>query len=192
MKNKSEFHHNNKLKYKKNKKRMMGILIIGTILVWIILLLLKVFVWGLSFNDLLDDITANILGILPPLLIFNFAYEKLTQDISAIEMSKQITETLMSDPETIALFTKEQRQGFINSTISSLVDKRACAMVQGALDPYLTAEATYNIRSYFDYNIQLLHDIPKNDIFIPEDYFYLAETLQYNIYYLNDESVEDT
>ena len=191
MKNKSEFHHNNKLKYKKNKKRMMGILIIGTILVWIILLLLKVFVWGLSFNDLLDDITANILGILPPLLIFNFAYEKLTQDISAIEMSKQITETLMSDPETIALFTKEQRQGFINSTISSLVDKRACAMVQGALDPYLTAEATYNIRSYFDYNIQLLHDIPKNDIFIPEDYFYLAETLQYNIYYLNDESVED-
>jgi hypothetical protein len=177
--------------YKKNKKRMMNVLIVGTILIWIILLLLKIFIWEFSFNDLLDDITANILGILPPLLIFNFAYEKLTQDISAIEMSEQITETLMSDPETIALFTEEQRRGFINSTISSLVDKRASDMVQGTLDPYLSAEASYNIRSSFDYNIQLLYDIPKNDIFNPEDYFYLAETLQYSIYYLNDSSTED-
>lgn len=191
MKNKTEFHHNNKIMYKKNKKRMMNVLIVGTILIWIILLLLKIFIWEFSFNDLLDDITANILGILPPLLIFNFAYEKLTQDISAIEMSEQITETLMSDPETIALFTEEQRRGFINSTISSLVDKRASDMVQGTLDPYLSAEASYNIRSSFDYNIQLLYDIPKNDIFNPEDYFYLAETLQYSIYYLNDSSTED-
>ena len=139
MKGKSEFHRDGKVMYKKNKKRMMGILILATILVWIILLLLKIFVWELSLSDLLDDITANILGILPPLLIFNFAYEKLTQDISAIEMSEQITETLMSDPDTIALFTEEQRRGFINSTIASLVDKGACEMVQGALDPYLAA-----------------------------------------------------
>ena len=152
MKDKSAFHHNDKLMYKKNKKRMMTILIFVTILIWIILLLLKIFIWEFSFSDLLDDITANILGILPPLLIFNFAYEKLTQDISAIEMSEQITETLMSDPDTIALFTEEQRRGFINSTVASLVDKRATAMVQGALDPYLSAEPTYNLRTSFDYS----------------------------------------
>jgi len=191
MKNKSEFYHNNKLIYKKSKKRMMAFLIIGTTLIWIILLLLKIFIWGLNFSDLLDDITANILGILPPLLIFNFAYEKLTQDISAIEMSEQITETLMSDPETIALFTKEQRQGFINSTIASLVDQRACAMVQGCLEPYLNTDNSFNIRTYFDYNIQLLHDIPQNNIFNPADYFFLSETLQYNICYINSKTDED-
>ena len=191
MKNNSDFYHNNKIIYKKNKKRMMFFLIVGTTLIWIILLLLKVFLWGLDFYDLLDDITANILGILPPLIIFNFAYEKLTQDISAIEMSEQITETLMSDPDTIALFTKEQRRGFINSTITSLVDQRACAMVQGCLEPYINADSPFNIRTYFDYNIQLLHDIPQNSIFNPDDYFFLSETLQYNICYLNSKSDED-
>jgi len=191
MKNNSDFYHNNKIIYKKNNKRMMFFLIVGTTLIWIILLLLKVFLWGLDFYDLLDDITANILGILPPLIIFNFAYEKLTQDISAIEMSEQITETLMSDPDTIALFTKEQRRGFINSTITSLVDQRACAMVQGCLEPYINADSPFNIRTYFDYNIQLLHDIPQNSIFNPDDYFFLSETLQYNICYLNSKSDAD-
>lgn len=33
MKNKSEFYHNNKLIYKKSKKRMMAFLIIGTTLI---------------------------------------------------------------------------------------------------------------------------------------------------------------
>jgi hypothetical protein len=187
-KNHLEFHLNEKVIFKNSKKRVMYVLIGVTVLIWILLLIIKIFVWGLSFSDLLNDITANILGILPPLLIFNFAYEKLTQDLSAIEMSEQITETLMSNPQTIALFTEQQRKGFINSTIASIVDKRACEMVQGLLAPYLLPHPTYNIRSAFDYNIQLLFDIPSNKIFNKEDYFYIGETLQYTIHYLNDET----
>lgn len=172
---------------KKKKRRGMKsitiMLFIITTAVWLILLLAKYIISGVNFSSLLDDIIANILGILPPIILFNFLYEYLTREHVADEMTEQITQTLMSNPETIDLFDENPKKSFVRTTIQTLVGDEECDMVYGVVEPYL--EMQYNIRRFFRYSITL-RDYGNDSLFPPDLYMRVYEDLQYKKHYIGD------
>lgn len=83
----------------------------ATVAVWVLLLIIKLAVAarsGLPFSEAFrtigDGIFDNILGILPPILLFDFGLEYIQQDKVYEEMTEQITGTIMSRPEVINSF----------------------------------------------------------------------------------------
>lgn len=176
------------MKKQKNHKKKHGNLKLITIMmaiittaVWLILLLAKYIISGVDFSFLLDDIIANILGILPPIILFNFLYEYLTREHVADEMTEQITKTLMSSPETIELFDDESKKVFVRTTVQTLVGDEESDMVYGVIEPYL--EMQYNTRRFFRYNI-ILRDYEDNSMFSKARYMRVYEDLKYKKHYI--------
>lgn len=137
-----------------------------------------------SSSEFIVNIINNIIGIIPPILIFDFFNEKLSKDSSAIEMSSKITETLMANPETLDLFTEEQRNNFLGATVESIVkDPDVTEMINSNIKTYLTGEMNYQIRTEFNYNFELREHLPNVfDAFPQKDsYFYVQEKLFYKV-----------
>ncbi len=168
---------------RKNLRSITVMLAIITTAVWLILLLAKYIISGVDFSSLLDDIIANILGILPPIILFNFLYEYLTKEHVADEMTEQITQTLMSNPETIDLFDEDPKKSFVRTTIQTLVGDEECDMVYGVVEPYL--EMQYNFRRFFRYNI-ILRDYEDDPLFPSDLYMRVYEDLTYKKHYIGD------
>lgn len=163
---------------RKNLKMVTIMLAAITTIVWLVLLLVKYIYSGLSMDDLLDDILSNILGILPPIIIFNFAYEYLSKGYVADEISEEITQTLMSNSEIMNVFDPDIRKSFVKSTISSLVGADKIDMVYGVIEPYLVYQ--YDIRPLFEYSIDVGQYRPVKDcaishIFSQDHYFLIRE-----------------
>ena len=154
-----------------------------TAAVWLILLLVKYIVSGVDLASLFDDILANILGILPPIILFNFLYEYLTKEHVADEMTEQITQTLMSNPQTIDLFDEQPKKDFVRATIQTLVGEEESEMVYGVVEPYLSQH--YNIRRFFRYSITL-RDYADHPLFPAERYMRVYEDLKYKKHYIGD------
>lgn len=175
---------------KREKTRNYVILYTTVLLVWIVLVIISFLKGFFSGEDFIVNIVNNIIGILPPILIFDFFNEKLTRDASAVEMSTKITETLMSNPETMDLFTVDQRKDFIKSAITSILgDYDAAEMVNDNLVNYLNTDMNYRIRTDFDYNFELSNTLPSafEGIFkSPDEYFYVQEKLHYKVKYLSE------
>lgn len=132
----------------REKRRNYTILYTTVVIVWIVLVFISFLLGYFSVDELIVNIINNIIGILPPILIFDFFNEKLSRDSSAIEMSNKITETLMSNPETLELFTKEQRGNFINSVVGSIIkDEDAAEMVNKCVDHHLSTLPMSKIRT---------------------------------------------
>ncbi len=167
-------------KRRKDMKSITFFMFIIIILIWIILIFIKYFVWGITFGELFDDIVSNILGILPPIIIFNFAYEYFTKQHVAEEMSEQITGTLMSDIDAINVFNCENKTKFIKTTISTIVGEDTSDMVYALIEPYLSKK--YNIRKSFKYTITI-RDYRENKMFSPEKYMKIYENLKYKKLY---------
>lgn len=163
---------------RKNLKNATIMLAAITTIVWLVLLIVKYMHSGLSMGDLMDDIISNILGILPPIIIFNFAYEYLAKDYMADEISEEITQTLMSNPGVMNVFDTDIRRSFVKSTISSLVGDDKIDMVYGVIEPYLVYQ--YDIRPLFEYSIDVgayrpVKDCEISQIFSKEKYFLIKE-----------------
>ena len=157
-----------------------------TTAVWLILLLIKYIVSGVDLASLFDDILANILGILPPIILFNFLYEYLTKEHVADEMTEQITQTLMSNPQTIDLFDEQPKKEFVRATIQTLVGEDESDMVYGVVEPYLNMH--YNIRRFFRYSITL-RDYTDNPLFPSDRYMRVYEDLKYKKHYIGDNAL---
>lgn len=132
--------------YQKVKKRAYRIVGGATVAVWVLLLIIKLAVAarsGLPFSEAFrtigDGIFDNILGILPPILLFDFGLEYIQQDKVYEEMTEQITGTIMSRPEVINSFDFDAKKRFVDATVLSMadMDKDECAMALGAIEPYL-------------------------------------------------------
>ncbi len=175
-----------KKRKRKDMKSITILLAIVTAALWLVLLLIKHIVTGVDFSSLLDDILANILGILPPIILFNFLYEYLTREHVADEMTEQITQTLMSNPEAIDLFDENPKKAFVRTTIQTLVGQDECDMVYGVVEPYL--EMQYNIRRFFRYNITL-RDYENNPLFAPKRYLRVYEDVKYRKYYIGENAL---
>lgn len=106
--------------YQKVKKRAYRIVGGATVAVWVLLLIIKLAVAarsGLPFSEAFrtigDGIFDNILGILPPILLFDFGLEYIQQDKVYEEMTEQITGTIMSRPEVINSFDFDAKKRFV-------------------------------------------------------------------------------
>ncbi len=173
---------------KREQRRNYIILYSVTFLILIVLILISVVNGFFTSEEFIVNILHNIIGILPPLLIFDFFNEKLSRDASAMEMSNKITETLMSNPETLDLFTEEQRKRFLQSTIESVVrDADVTEMITNNLENYLMTDIQYKIRTEFIYNFELYQDLPAvYDVLKDKSqYFYIQEKLHYKVKYLS-------
>lgn len=177
---------------KREKRRNYIILYMVTMFVWIALVIFSFLKGYFTGQEFIVNVVNNIIGILPPILIFDFFNEKLSRDSAAIEMSNKITETLMSNPETLDLFTEEQKKNFIKSTIASIVrDEDATEMVNDSLRNYLFSSTDYRIRTAFDYDLEFHEKLPStfDEIFADTDnYFYVQEKLYYDVKFLCESS----
>lgn len=158
----------------------------ATTFVWIALVCLKAWIWGLDGRALAEDIISNILGILPPMIIFNFLYEYLTKEHVSKEMAEQITSTLMGKPEVMNAFEDEQKTTFINTTIEAMVGTESYEMVSAVITPYITNQ--YNIRTFYKYSI-ILRDYVDNSLFPSDKYMKIYENLKYTKKYINSGNI---
>ncbi len=165
---------------KDNKKGLLNVtvmLAVITLVTWVLLLVIQILTVGVEFSDLIDNIMGNLLGILPPIIIFNFIYEYLTKETIAKEMSETITSTLMSNPEAIDNFSMETKKNFIETTIGTIVGEESKESVYNVVAPYLNNE--YNIKKYFKYNITLRDYTKVGSIFKNDNYISVQESLVY-------------
>lgn len=169
-----------KKELRKNLKTATIMLASVTTVVWLILGIVKFLLGEMDVRELFDDILSNILGILPPIIIFNFAYEYITKDYMADEISEEITQTLMSNPRALDAFDKDIKREFVKSTISSLVGAEKIDAVYGAIEPYLIYQ--HNIRSSFEYTVELRNYNPETErnktrysFFDPNSYYKIKE-----------------
>lgn len=175
---------------KREKRRNYAILYILTLTVWLALVIYSFINDFFTFNELIVDIIISLVGVLPPILLFDFFNEKLSKDASAIEMSNKITETLMSNPETLDLFTAEQKEQFILSTIRSIAkDEDVTEMINDSVHNFLFSSQALKLRTQFFYDFELHNNLPAvYDGYIKnkKDYFYVQEKLNYRIKYITD------
>jgi hypothetical protein len=162
-----------------------------TIIIFLVLFFYSYASGLFSGREFAVDLLLNMIGIIPPILLFDFFNDKLSKDASAAETSQKITETLMSNPETLDLFSEEQRRTFINSAIASIVDDEdVTEMINSNMKPYLAANSSIQIRTEFSYSFELNRYLPHvyNDFKDRSNYFYVQERLRYRVRYLSKEA----
>ncbi len=162
------------------------LLFIVTVAIWIALVFVKLFFFKLEPGELLDEIMSNILGILPPILIFNFVYEYFTQKFIADEISEKVADTIMGHSDVLAGFKDEQKIEFIKSTINTMVSEDNAEMINAVIYPYITNN--YNIRTYYKYSITL-REYKESELFSDEKYIKVYEDLKFSKKYLNDNNL---
>jgi hypothetical protein len=177
---------------RKSRKYVTVMLALITLVFWAVFLVIKIWIAKsrgseFDFSTVLDGILDNLLGVIPPIIIFNFAYEYFTQDYMSEEMSEQITQTLMSDPRAIARFDKEAKETFVYTTLLSMLKEEQGKMVYGMIKPYLHCD--YNIRKFFKYKF-IISEYTKDSIFPREEYLRIQEKLTYKKYYMTSNSFE--
>lgn len=175
----------------KTKRRITVLLAVATATVWLISMFAKYLLsiyYGYDFKilDVVDSVLDNIIGILPPLIIFNFVYEDLVQDLQADELSEQITKTLMGSQDSMGLFDNETKTNFLHTTMVSLLKEEKGDMVFGMAKPYL--DSKYNIRKQYQYLIKLKPCTEQSDIFLPDKYILIQEKFTYIKCFANIES----
>lgn len=170
----------------KNVRSLTILFFIFTVVIWVALLLVKMVLFEFSPMDLFDDIVSNILGILPPIIIFNFVFEYFTQKYESDEISEKIADTIMGKSEIMSRFKTEQKIDFIKSTISTMVDPEAAEMTSAVIYPYITN--SYNTRTYFKYSI-ILRDYEGSDIFDKDRYMKVYEDFKYTKKYINEDNL---
>lgn len=173
---------------KKSKKQAVAMLAAATSVVWLLLIFVKIVISHytgdpIAISEILDGVLDNILGILPPIILIDFAFEAATQDFVSEEISEQITSTLMSNADTIRLFDDEAKLNFLNTTISTLTThgENEASMAINAVTPYI--QSRYNLRKHFDYGISLWN-YPAHSLFEDTDYMMVCETLRYEKQYI--------
>ena len=157
-----------------------------TLLIWALLFVIKLHFWGADGESIIDDIVSNMIGIIPPLLIFDFGLEYLTRDNIASDISEKITQTLLGESEAIGAFKDDDKIRFVKNTVKHLVGDESYDMVYAVMEPYITGK--YNRRTVFRYKITL-RSSPKSDLFSDESYYRIYESLRYRKHYAADSSL---
>ncbi len=170
----------------KNIRSLTVLFFIITAVIWIALVLVKMCFFEFSPKDLFDDIVSNILGILPPIIIFNFVYEYYTQKYESDEISEKIADTIMGRSDIMSRFKDDQKIDFIRSTINTMVSPEAAEMTNAVIYPYITN--SYNIRTYFKYSI-ILRDYETHPLFPKEKYMKVYENFKFTKKYINSDNL---
>lgn len=153
--------------------------------------------------NLFQGMLENLVGVLAAFLVFDIAQEKLNKDTYAAEISEQILETMMYNPEIIDLYENDQKKTFINSFVKSVVkDDDMNEMIRSYLKNYLLSKNDLmdnkdvkardcRIRTAFSYRFVLESERTNAFKSLPttseqESYFFVQEELNYTVKYLTD------
>ena len=148
-----------------------------------------------TFPDLVSDVIGNLIGVLAAFLLFDIVYNKLTQDAYAKETSQQITKTLMGEPEILDAFSEDDKQSFIRSTVTSMLqDEDAVDMIVTNMEKYFNHVRGARIRKSFDYVVSLDSKLPQEyiDEGFPnasendDKYYLIDEEIKFNVKYLSE------
>ena len=104
-----------------------------------VLFVIKLHFWGADGESIIDDIVSNMIGIIPPLLIFDFGLEYLTRDNIASDISEKITQTLLGESEAIGAFKDDDKIRFVKNTVKHLVGDESYDSVYAVMEPYGSA-----------------------------------------------------
>ncbi|MDR0950432.1 MAG: hypothetical protein LBM13_02160 [Candidatus Ancillula sp.] len=174
-------------------RHLAVILCLVTILVWVILFFVQLYVFNngqFDASDLINNILGNLLGILPPIIIFNFAYEYLTKKAVSKDISDHIAETIMADSKVLKSFSYDAQEKFLESTLRAMIGKDKSKIALSMLSPYVdqvdnSRFSDFGIRKNMNYEIKVnsqTEEILKNISFISDssDYILLTESLSYS------------
>lgn len=170
----------------KNVRSLTILFFVITVIVWVLMLLVKITFFDFSAAALFDDIVSNILGILPPIIIFNFVFEYFTQKYESDEISEKIATTIMGKSDIMTRFKDEQKLDFIESTIRTMVNPEAAEMTTAVITPYITN--SYNIRTYYKYSI-ILREYENSKIFDKNRYMKVYENLKFTKKYISSDNL---
>ena len=165
-------------------KRLMNmatlILLFGCIIVLLVISYIKYDVFDAPVSSILDDVISDIPGTLLSIIIFNIAYEYLTKDEAAEEISERVASVLLGNPEVMESFEKDTRLTFIQSTMTSLIGSEKADIVYGLLEPYVCND-TLCYKKNFHYHIYI-DDNQMGNIFDSSNYLTVSEYLSYERY----------
>ena len=120
-----------------------------------IVILVNVLMGNYSWSSLYKDLFNSLVGVLIPLVLFNFAYDYFTQKQKDRELSEKLTETMLLDEEVIDQFSTESKKKFIqNSTESILGEKVGGMLYETLIQSYLSK--SYQFRQRFKYYISYM------------------------------------
>lgn len=170
-------------------RRNRVILFCVIVIIEVILVAVSMALKWFDRSNFVRSIVNNIIGILPPMLLFDYFYEKISNDASSIEMSKKITSTMMGQPETLKLFNIEDRKNFLKSTVNSVIsDPDLTDMILDNVNRFMIDPSTLNvrIRKEFNYNFELDMGLPRDYVSIfgdlqeaSDSYYLVQEILNY-------------
>lgn len=92
--------------------------------------------------------------------------------------------------EKLEYFSEEQKKKFVTSNVISIVDDTDVAsMINNFMRNYLVKNNNCRIRNSFEYKFELRDTLPTafSDLKHKDDYFFVEETLTYDIKYLTEE-----
>ena len=120
-----------------------------------IVILVNVLMGNYSWSSLYKDLFNSLVGVLIPLVLFNFAYDYFTQKQKDRELSEKLTETMLLDEEVIDQFSTESKKKFIQNSTESILGKKVGGMLYETLiQSYLSK--SYQFRQRFKYYISYM------------------------------------
>lgn len=195
----NELHHRN-----------LALLYTVTIIVFLVLVLISWVTNRFSFGDFISNIIGNLIGAIPPLLLFDIFYSRISENQSEIETTRRLTEAMLTSPRTIAAFSSERRRQFMDSSIRSYTDDPdVSGMIEERIMDYIDAidnpdaastgsvsrsgRAFTALRTKFEYHLRVTPctapqssgaEHPFRLVENPEQYYDVFEDLKYKISYL--------
>lgn len=180
--------NNRSVKNRKSMKYVTFMLAMIAVLLWLLCLAIEYILGSRSgsfdFLAILKTVADNLIGILPPLIIFNFAYEYFTKIYVSEEISENIAETMMSNTDVIDRFNNEAKKDFVAATLNSMLKKEKGEVVYNIVQPYIDFE--FNIRRNFKYFISVDEQKSRSPFFAGADYYSVTERLAYTKVFSND------
>ncbi|RCW63380.1 hypothetical protein [Saliterribacillus persicus] len=146
-------------------------------IVILINVLFGVYSWARLYMDLINA----LVGVMIPLVLFNFLYDYFTQKHKDRELSEKMTETMMLDEQVIGNFSTESKKKFIRKSTESILGETVGNMLyESLIESYLTKSYQYRHRfkyyiSYIESKKDAIHQVKEDKQFIfDQDTYYMV------------------
>lgn len=142
---------------KKDTKRtyanIAGLFFIVLLLLFIIVVLINIMIGTITWESFSIDFINSLIGVMIPLLLFNFFFDRLTKIQNNHELSENIVQSVLLEKKVLNAFSVDQKKTFIKSITESIVGENEGKMLYTTtlMSPYL--DNKYNFRRNFRYNI---------------------------------------
>ena len=139
-------------KNKQDMKIKTFLLFTITLLIWLLLFFVKLHFWGADGKNVIDDIVSNMIGIIPPLLIFDFGLEYITRDNIAVDISFSMPQKRGVNDFMVSISEPTYAPDIELSYPDNEMEVKAFSFLNDCEDSSLE-KATHNMDS-FEFNLQ--------------------------------------